>query len=185
MKIYLIRHGETDWNDMDLIQGKIDNPLNDVGLNQAQQISSFFNIIHPTALYSSSLIRAYKTMEVIKQNNDWKLDININDNFIERDFGIFEGQLAHIYKQCDNIYDAEGFESDEHLEGRIREGINQIIHNNHSINVVTCHSHVLKGLLITYFNETHKDYISFSLPNCCVVELEIIGSQINLIKVHK
>ena len=39
MKIYVVRHGETDWNNKHLVQGLIDNPLNEKGREQAKNIS--------------------------------------------------------------------------------------------------------------------------------------------------
>ena len=61
--IYLIRHGETDWNLNGRWQGHADVPLNEVGLAQAQRLASRFKAQGPRfdALYSSDLQRAWQT----------------------------------------------------------------------------------------------------------------------------
>jgi probable phosphoglycerate mutase len=61
--IYLIRHGETDWNMAGRWQGHADVPLNDVGLRQASLLAERFQAdgTRFDAIYSSDLARAYQT----------------------------------------------------------------------------------------------------------------------------
>ena len=55
--IYLIRHGETEWNEKKLIQGHSDIPLNEKGKLQSEQLGEKLKDIHFEAVFSSDLIR--------------------------------------------------------------------------------------------------------------------------------
>ena len=61
MRLYLLRHGETDWNVGRRLQGLIDTPLNPKGMKQAAGWRPYFDRIRLAAIYSSSLTRAIDT----------------------------------------------------------------------------------------------------------------------------
>lgn len=64
-KLYLIRHGQTDWNARHKLQGHSDIPLNSTGLEQAQGLAHKLKHINLDRVISSDLIRAIKTAEVV------------------------------------------------------------------------------------------------------------------------
>lgn len=59
MKIYLVRHGETDWNLQERMQGQADNQLNDTGRKQAQIVADKLRGITFDAAFSSTLCSCY------------------------------------------------------------------------------------------------------------------------------
>src|ERR1700733_1895814 len=61
VRIYLLRHGETDWNVVRRLQGSVDIPLNNTGISQAAHWRSYFDDIPLAGIYSSSLDRALQT----------------------------------------------------------------------------------------------------------------------------
>lgn len=65
MLIYLIRHGQTDWNCRRLFQGELDIPLNDQGLAQAEGIGRRFQGVPIDRIYHSPLSRAKDTAEAL------------------------------------------------------------------------------------------------------------------------
>ena len=65
--IYFVRHGETDYNVLGIAQGQLDIPLNENGLIQAEKLSVDLKDYHFDVIYSSPLIRAKKTAEIINQ----------------------------------------------------------------------------------------------------------------------
>ena len=67
MRIVLVRHGETSWNQEGRFQGQNSIELNAVGLRQAQDVAAAMRTACPGAIYSSPLARALQTAEVIGQ----------------------------------------------------------------------------------------------------------------------
>ena len=88
--IYLIRHGETDWNTDKRIQGREDIPLNTFGFAQAAALKDAFHDVPLDFVASSPLMRAYQTAEITAQ--DHGLSVRIEPDLIERDFGSLSGQ---------------------------------------------------------------------------------------------
>ncbi|MFZ9594697.1 MAG: histidine phosphatase family protein [Bdellovibrionia bacterium] len=66
-KIYLIRHGETDWNAQKRFQGHLDIPLNEKGIRQAQELIPVCQTLQIQAVLSSDLTRASQTGRIIAQ----------------------------------------------------------------------------------------------------------------------
>ena len=75
MKVYLMRHGETDYNKKGLIQGTLDIPLNEFGLELAEKTKEGFEKEGLTFdyCYCSPLIRARQTAEIILRGTDTPL----------------------------------------------------------------------------------------------------------------
>ncbi len=64
-KLILVRHGETDWNRVDRIQGGLDIPLNAEGVRQAERLAVELSGMKIAAIYSSPLKRAWQTAQAI------------------------------------------------------------------------------------------------------------------------
>jgi broad specificity phosphatase PhoE len=90
MKIYLIRHGQTDWNLQGRFQGREDIELNDNGIVQAEDCGKAIRGEKFKAVITSPLSRAKKTAEIIAENLDIK-QIIIEEGIIERDFSKVSG----------------------------------------------------------------------------------------------
>ena len=94
MKIYVLRHGQTSWNVDNIIQGKQDIELNEVGIRQAYEAKEKVNMLNIDLIMCSPLKRTKKTAEII--NQDKNLDIIYKKELIERDLGEFEGKNCDI-----------------------------------------------------------------------------------------
>ena len=150
MILTLLRHGETSWNKEGKIQGQVDNPLNETGIMQAHEAAKkLANYKHFDYYVSSGLIRAIKTLDIVKE------DLNINkENIIfkdlqERDFGESEGKT--INKENLNFVYSEnvkGIETFEMLSTRVKKVIREIYDKYPNSTVLGCsHSHFIKCLI--------------------------------------
>ncbi|MCU1415996.1 MAG: histidine phosphatase family protein [Schumannella sp.] len=85
-----IRHGQTDWNRDDRLQGSSDIPLNDVGREQAHEAASLLRDGGWEVIVSSPLSRARETAEIIASELGIELGPSYAE-FAERDYGVNEG----------------------------------------------------------------------------------------------
>lgn len=70
LRLLLVRHGETEWNQQMRFQGQTDIPLNAKGLEQAESIATRLQHEPLQAIYSSDLRRAWQTAEVIARYHE-------------------------------------------------------------------------------------------------------------------
>jgi broad specificity phosphatase PhoE len=92
-----VRHGQTDWNIEERMQGSSDNPLNAEGLRQAAAICQTLRADHVDCVVSSPLIRALKTAAAIAETH--RKPIHIENALRERSFGAYEGQSISGIRQ--------------------------------------------------------------------------------------
>jgi len=98
-RIFLIRHGETNWNKEGRFQGQIDIPLNENGKDQAGKTFEYLRNISFNKAFSSSMERPYETAQIILQNRK-DLKIERIDSLVEISHGLWEGKLeAEIREQ--------------------------------------------------------------------------------------
>lgn len=86
---YFIRHGETDWNKEQRLQGSMDIPLNTRGREQAKDASQKTSALPIDLIISSPLSRALETAEII--NEKLQKPLETDKRLVEKHYGIFEG----------------------------------------------------------------------------------------------
>ena len=91
-RLYLIRHGETDWNVQNRIQGRTDNPLNANGKAQAEALGRYLASEPIDLITSSTLMRASQTCEAIAKRHETARRVAPSSNFVEMCFGDLEGR---------------------------------------------------------------------------------------------
>ena len=92
MKLYLIRHGETDWNIVKRLQGATDIPLNENGEALARETAEGLKEIPFDMVFTSPLKRAYRTAEIVKGNRE--IPLIIEERIREICFGDYEGLVS-------------------------------------------------------------------------------------------
>ena len=98
MKIYYIRHGQTDWNLARKMQGgETEKELNSTGIEQAKQTKKQIDNYKIDLIICSPLKRARKTAEIV--NEDKKCKIIYNKALEERGYGDFEGKTKDEIKE--------------------------------------------------------------------------------------
>ena len=92
-RLYLIRHGQTDWNLRAALQGRTDIPLNETGRRQAREAQKSLAGVRFDEVYSSPLCRAMETAQLV---SGWPMEkIRPDQRLIEIAFGPYEGKDTH------------------------------------------------------------------------------------------
>jgi len=110
--IYLVRHGETVANVSGVVVGQTDSSLTENGLRQIEETAEILKDIHFDAVFSSDLLRAKRTAEVIAKEK--ALTIATSEALRERFYGIHEGSSKEAFvKATQHVWDAFRALSDE------------------------------------------------------------------------
>lgn len=88
-QIYVVRHGETDWNRAQRLQGTIDTPLNQIGFDQARRVANWFGTLLVSQVVTSPLARARNTAVSIARCSGCAL--TVDPAVIEIDHGFWAG----------------------------------------------------------------------------------------------
>jgi len=90
MRLYIIRHGETEWNKVKRLQGQTDIPLAEEGIRLARKTGIGMKDVKIDLVISSPLTRAVQTAELLTEGR--QIPILTDDRIIEISFGDWEGQ---------------------------------------------------------------------------------------------
>lgn len=93
---YIVRHGETEWNVQRRLQGQQNSHLTENGLQQATKLGEKLKHIHFDEAFSSDLIRAQKTAELLTLER--QLEVKTTQLLRERSYGKWEGKPYTIYE---------------------------------------------------------------------------------------
>ena len=175
MEILLIRHGQSNGNKTNLVQGTMDQGLSDLGQEQAKKLAEYFNKNDINAIYASNLGRAIQTAEPSAQK--LSLEIKTDSDLQEAAFGIWEGltyddvkeKYPNEYSEWHKNYYARPpwFESFELHQKRIRKSIENIL-KNHSIAdkvAVFTHGGSIKTQIGYFLKLTGEDLAQFTIKN--------------------
>lgn len=137
MKLYIIRHGETDWNKARRVQGHSDIPLNDYGRHLAEETAEGLRDVKFDLAYTSPLVRAKETAEIVLDGRN--IPLIEEDGIKELGFGAYEGMCCsgeHKASESDafnkfftdtaNYVPAEGGESIRHLLDRTEQFLEKL-----------------------------------------------------------
>jgi broad specificity phosphatase PhoE len=167
MHIYLIRHGETDWNTKFLFQGQSDIELNENGIMQAKSIAKEFKGRKISGIISSDLKRAYKTAEIIASACECKTRVRKDKCLRERDYGNFEGKHYDLYHN--NRKDFKG-EKDSRFIPRVNAVFKAIVKKYKGKDIIiVSHGGVVRQIIA--FILGLKEYRKLRIYNASVSEL--------------
>ncbi len=168
--IYVVRHGQTEWNIEGRIQGKLDSPLTDAGVEQAQQLAQRLQDITFDSIYSSSSNRAFSTALYLKK--DQEIEVIKSDNLMEIDFATWEGRKWSVIQdffpeelQLMNEH-PEHFEAKEtkgetfyDMQRRLATFIDTILNQNAGQNILLVSHSITIKVLINYLRGGNLKYL--------------------------
>ena len=165
--IYLIRHGQTDWNLNRKLQGQTDIPLNQNGRNQAEQVSEEVSKLKIDKIISSDLLRAKETAEIINKKVGAK--ITYDKRIREINYGDHEGKYLKVLNDEDcnmfNYYPEKiHSETRKQVYDRVKSFLREI-KDDGNVLIVT-HGGIMKMMLYYANNRENFDmetYSNFSL----------------------
>lgn len=147
-ELFLVRHGETEWNRQRRIQGRTDIPLNATGRAQALNTASLLAAQHWDAIVTSPLMRAHETAEIIA--NTLKLKLEVMDALTERDYGEAEGLTgAQLDARLPSPDPAPDRESREHVTHRVQAALITLSEQRPGQRILAVtHGGVIRSLLL-------------------------------------
>ena len=188
MKLFLVRHGETEWNRSGKFLGQYDVPLNDRGVSQARDVAKAAISWRPTALYSSPLTR---TMQVAEQiGKTVGLTVTPYPGLMELDLGQVEGisgqqmrdewpQLHQVWSDSPETVAMPGGESLVQLEDRAWASFSRVeqSHKDGDNIVIVSHNFAIRaicgkllGIPLSHF---HRTYLHLS--SVCIFDRGRMG----------
>lgn len=186
MRVYLFRHGETDWNAQKRLQGQVDIPLNQSGIDMAKKVSEKIKDIHFDYCFSSPLIRAVETARLLLGDKD--VPIQTDDRLKEMGFGIDEGKpVCERTEGCDlfftdpaNYIPHNGGETIEEINARTRDFLESVlvplsVNDPDATVLLSGHGGMNKSLLQTICKITQGEFWSGNFEynvTCAIVEVK-------------
>jgi phosphoserine phosphatase len=161
VKLFLIRHGQTEWNSQGRYQGAQDTILTETGIKQAELAKKYLSRVNFTNFYSSPKKRAIQTASIITDGSNIK--VNIREDLKELNFGKWEGMtfedINSVYRQDYQNWLSDPYvntptdgESFKVLLERAGNEVNKIVNENpdgSNVGIVT-HGGVIIALLVNW-----------------------------------
>ena len=181
MKIYLVRHGETGWNQAGLLQGQTDIALNEQGVEQAREAAERLKEVPFEIAFCSPLIRAKRTAGIIV--GDRKIPLTTDERLRELNFGPWEGvdiraikdETSQPFTNPGGYIPPEGAESFEQLYKRSGEFVKQVLlplEGSYETVLVVAHGGVNRSILNPVLNIPVDDFWRMHMGNCATAVLE-------------
>ena len=191
MKIYLVRHGETDWNQAGLLQGQTDIALNAQGLEQAREAAERLKEVPFEIAFCSPLIRAKRTAETII--GDRKITLTTDERLRELNFGPWEGVDIRSIKDAasqpftnpGSYIPPVGAESFAQLYKRSGEFVDQVLlplEGTYETVLVVAHGALNRSILNAVLDIPVSDFWHFHMGNCATAILECREGKLSLLE---
>lgn len=156
MKLYITRHGTTEWNLERKLQGWADSPLTEDGIHRATKLKHRLRDIDFDVIYASPLKRALATAKLIRGNKD--IEIKTHEGLKELSHGIWEGMIIEeieekyseeysIYRNTPAEYIPAQGESFEVLFERVNSFLEEIITKDYDNVLIVSHGITIKSMI--------------------------------------
>ena len=182
MKVYIMRHGETDWNARHLFQGQVNTSLNARGIEQAEKARERVKKLGLTfdAVYSSPIDRAARTIEIVTglDRSQFHLDDRLKEmNFGPLDETPFDREspaVGHLFDKPSEYVPPKGAESFEELEARLASFMEDLKRNRPGERIlVGCHGCAMRVLLKWAGYLPLDEIWNQGIGNCAIIEMTL------------
>lgn len=179
--LYLMRHGQTLFNQLHRIQGWCDSPLTDLGIHQAQVAGKYFKDHGITFdhAYSSTSERCCDTLEIVT-DMPYVRTKGLKENYYGKLEGQSEALNAHLTpKDCETFYLQFGGESSNTTRDRMVATLTAIMEkNDHESVLAVSHSGACFNFLRAW--QDPMEELKKGLGNCCIFVYEYEHQQFTL-----
>ncbi len=191
--IYIIRHGETEYNKQGIIQGSgIDSDLNDTGRKQADQFYQAYHHIPFDAIYTSELKRTQQSVAAFVEGG---MSIQVLPELNEINWGIFEGLKGtpdshKIYHAMTEDWKAglldrsvDKGETPNELQRRQAKGLEKIMakKDEHQI-LIAMHGRAMRSFLCLMTGTPLQQMDEFKHNNLCLYKVEYDGQEFKVVE---
>ena len=191
--IYLIRHGETDYNRRGIVQGSgVNSDLNETGRQQAQRFYDRYGRENFDCIYTSTLKRTHQTVEPFIAKGLSHVQLRGLD---EINWGVYEGKespqfwekdfplISQEWRQGNVAYQIPGGESPQELQMRQKEALDHILQQEHERQLLICmHGRAMRSFLCLMLDISLSRMDDFPHNNLGLYLLEYRGSKFKLIR---
>lgn len=181
MKIYLARHGETDWNTQGLWQGSINVPLNANGRSQAYEVANKLfqkpgiNVVD--CVFSSPLQRAKETAEIISSVLNTR--VIVNNDLREVELGDWEGKHNDVVVSSTGFKKWEdgemqapgGGESKRQVYVRAVRAINNLVERESQDLIIATHTLVIRVIINYILGLPIGDWGTYRIDNGAITTI--------------
>ena len=198
MKIYIIRHGETELNKYGLMQGITDEPLNASGREIAEITGRNMRGIRFDACVSSPLIRARETAEIIlRESGNGQVPVSFDDRLKEINGGIMEGrkltdgpmppeEAVLFHKDAFRFPGFPGGEDLRQLMSRTQEFLRELARKDDGRTwLVSTHGTALRAMLNFLYEDPSSFWQAHSPYNCAVSIVEAQDGKLRLLEADR
>ena len=191
MRLYLVRHGETEWNRWDKLQGQVNIPLNENGERQAEKLAKVLAGQQFDTIYSSPLSRCVSTAEIVCGKD---ANIELNPIIVEMAFGIYEGfnfgdmtideshdLFTYFYDRI-NYEPPAGAESIEDVVERAKIFLNEMLgkHQNEKVIAFTHGAFLRCAIAFSRGLSIAEEKLIRPIHNCSVTVMKNVDDKIVL-----
>lgn len=190
MKIYIIRHGETDLNVKKVLQGGFDEPLNYNGRQLASVTGKALRGIHFDRCISSPLIRAVETVSIILKESGNDTQILCDDRIREISFGVMDGRPLSETGENGRLFFSDPFSFPGFPEGetikqvcsRTQDFLKELIARDDGLTyLIGIHGCALRAMLNFLYEDPENFWHGHVPYNCAVNIVEASGGKASLI----
>ena len=191
MKIYITRHGRTVWNEEGKLQGSLDSPLTQEGIQMAKDLSKRILPYNIELIVTSDLKRAKDTSDYIRGNMD--IPIWYFEELREMSYGVWDGmKMEEVYEKYANEF--EKFKKDPYnynngsgetyhqLIDRVKMSLEKIKNCGYENVLIVSHGITVKALRIILENQPFENIGRLPvITGCTLIGYEVLKDKVNKI----